>query len=321
MIVNKPIGSVKIGNLVSRLTVGKPVPKNVLDYWKETKQFEDLKKSGVIGEKKTDNKYKVGRDEDYWYKIKTQDHKVCWVFGKYFHHFKVNNRIDKFYIQFINKRLISINGLMIFEGININIVFNVTHEQQIGDRYITFKCCVSDENSTVFSVFLVIYEILDNDVVREVIDSTISSKYYLIDQYIIMCDRFAVEIYDSNKYYKESWLRKGYRCVDSIYKSDFKGKNPRRANRIEFDPKTQIVTVRLLKSDSAPMELIRFKFIKGKFVKIKYCMQLPTPTPQFVFFANLPQYVRDPYKRYIENKLREIYNFNGVPIVIYFRKK
>jgi GTPase len=60
---------------------------------------------------------------------------------------------------------------------------------------------------------------------------------------------------------------------------------------------------------------------KGKFVKIKYCMQLPTPTPQFVFFANLPQYIRDPYKRYIENKLREIYNFTGVPIVIYFRKK
>jgi len=60
---------------------------------------------------------------------------------------------------------------------------------------------------------------------------------------------------------------------------------------------------------------------KGKFVKIKYCMQLPTPTPQFVFFCNLPQYVRDPYKRFLENKLREIYDFNGVPIVIYFRQK
>ena len=60
---------------------------------------------------------------------------------------------------------------------------------------------------------------------------------------------------------------------------------------------------------------------KGKFVKIKYCMQLPTHTPQFVFFANLPQYIREPYKRFIENKLREIYDFSGVPIVIYFRKK
>ena len=61
--------------------------------------------------------------------------------------------------------------------------------------------------------------------------------------------------------------------------------------------------------------------LKGKYVKIKYCMQLPTPTPQFVFFANLPQYVKEPYKRFIENKLREQYNFSGVPIDIYFRQK
>ncbi|MCL4123411.1 UNVERIFIED_CONTAM: hypothetical protein GTU68_035729 [Idotea baltica] len=61
--------------------------------------------------------------------------------------------------------------------------------------------------------------------------------------------------------------------------------------------------------------------IKGKFVKIKYCMQLPTPTPQFAFFCNLPQYVRDAYKRFLENKLREIYDFSGVPITIYFRQK
>ena len=61
--------------------------------------------------------------------------------------------------------------------------------------------------------------------------------------------------------------------------------------------------------------------IKGKYVKIKYCMQLPTPTPQFVFFANLPQYVKEPYKRYLENKIRENWDFSGVPIDIYFREK
>jgi len=61
--------------------------------------------------------------------------------------------------------------------------------------------------------------------------------------------------------------------------------------------------------------------IKGKFVKIKYCMQLPTRTPKFVFFANLPQYIKNPYKRFIENKLREHYSFNGVPLVLYFRQK
>ena len=60
---------------------------------------------------------------------------------------------------------------------------------------------------------------------------------------------------------------------------------------------------------------------KGKFVKIKFCTQLPTPYPQFAFFCNLPQYVKDSYRRFLENKLRSIYDFNGIPIQIFFRKK
>ncbi|MCA0932538.1 ribosome biogenesis GTPase Der [Lutimonas saemankumensis] len=78
------------------------------------------------------------------------------------------------------------------------------------------------------------------------------------------------------------------------------------------------------KLNEAMLEIIQHNpppAYKGKYIKIKYCMQLPTPTPQFAFFANLPQYVKDPYKRFLENKLRELYNFTGVPVIIYMRKK
>jgi GTP-binding protein len=61
--------------------------------------------------------------------------------------------------------------------------------------------------------------------------------------------------------------------------------------------------------------------LKGKFVKIKFVTQLPTPQPQFAFFCNLPQYVRDSYKRYLENQLRKHFDFHGVPISVYMRKK
>lgn len=61
--------------------------------------------------------------------------------------------------------------------------------------------------------------------------------------------------------------------------------------------------------------------VKGKYVKIKYCVQLPTPSPQFVFFCNLPQYVKEAYKRFTENQLRKNFGFTGVPIEIYFRQK
>lgn len=60
---------------------------------------------------------------------------------------------------------------------------------------------------------------------------------------------------------------------------------------------------------------------KDKYVKIKYITQLPTHYPQFAFFCNLPQYVREPYKRFLENKLRENFDFTGVPVTIYMRKK
>ena len=61
--------------------------------------------------------------------------------------------------------------------------------------------------------------------------------------------------------------------------------------------------------------------LKGKYIKIKYCTQLPTVTQQFAFFCNLPQYVKEPYKRFIENQLRKNFDFTGVPIEVYFRQK
>lgn len=61
--------------------------------------------------------------------------------------------------------------------------------------------------------------------------------------------------------------------------------------------------------------------LKGKYIKIKYCVQLPTPSPQFVFFCNLPQYVKEPYRRFTENQLRKEFGFTGVPLEIYFRQK
>ena len=61
--------------------------------------------------------------------------------------------------------------------------------------------------------------------------------------------------------------------------------------------------------------------IKGKYIRIKFCTQLPTKTPAFAFFANLPQYIKEPYKRFLENKIREKFEFTGVPIQIFFRKK
>lgn len=85
--------------------------------------------------------------------------------------------------------------------------------------------------------------------------------------------------------------------------------------------KQKILTSKLNEFLQMALEIQQPPAYKGKFVKIKYVTQLPTATPSFAFFCNLPQYIRTPYKRYMENKLRENFDFSGVPLQIFFRAK
>ncbi|WP_047444721.1 ribosome biogenesis GTPase Der [Alistipes sp. ZOR0009] len=85
--------------------------------------------------------------------------------------------------------------------------------------------------------------------------------------------------------------------------------------------KRRIPTARLNEFFQPILEDYPAPAVKGKYIKIKFVTQLPTVTPSFAFFANLPQYVKDPYKRFLENKLRENFDFKGVPIQVYIRQK
>jgi len=93
------------------------------------------------------------------------------------------------------------------------------------------------------------------------------------------------------------------------------------ASNVYKNRKQRIPTSKLNEFLQATLDIQQPPTYKGKYIKIKYVTQLPTPTPAFVFFCNLPQYIREPYKRFIENRLREQFNFTGVPLQIYFRAK
>ena len=79
-------------------------------------------------------------------------------------------------------------------------------------------------------------------------------------------------------------------------------------------PKLNEVMLKVIEENHPPS-------VKGKFLRIKYITQLPTHAPAFAFYCNLPQYIREPYKRYLENQIRKHFNFTGVPIRIFMRKK
>lgn len=94
------------------------------------------------------------------------------------------------------------------------------------------------------------------------------------------------------------------------------------AKDVFLNRKRRVPTARLNEEMLPLIEAYPPPSMKGKYIKIKYCMQLPgTQIPSFVFYANLPQYVKEPYRRFLENKIRERWDFSGTPINIFIRQK
>ena len=94
------------------------------------------------------------------------------------------------------------------------------------------------------------------------------------------------------------------------------------AKEVYMNSKTKISTAKFNEEMLPLIEAYPPPSTKGKYIKIKYCMQLhDTRVPSFLFFANLPQYVKEPYKRFLENKIRDKWNFHGVPMNIFIRQK
>lgn len=94
------------------------------------------------------------------------------------------------------------------------------------------------------------------------------------------------------------------------------------AKEVFLNRTTRISTARLNEEMLPLIEAYPPPSVKGKYIKIKYCTQLPnTRVPSFVYFANLPQYVKEPYKRFLENKMREKWSLTGTPINVYIRQK
>ena len=94
------------------------------------------------------------------------------------------------------------------------------------------------------------------------------------------------------------------------------------AKAVYDNRKRRVPTARLNEEMLPLIEAYPPPSMKGKYIKIKYCMQLPaTQIPSFVFYANLPQYVKEPYRRFLENKIRERWDFCGTPINIFIRQK
>ncbi|MBR6445239.1 MAG: ribosome biogenesis GTPase Der [Prevotella sp.] len=93
------------------------------------------------------------------------------------------------------------------------------------------------------------------------------------------------------------------------------------AKQVYLNRTSKIGTTKLNETMLPLIEAFPPPSIKGKYIKIKYCSQVPAQIPTFIFYANLPQYVKEPYKRFLENKIRENWPLTGTPINVFVRQK
>jgi GTP-binding protein len=195
------------------------------------------------------------------------------------------------------------------------------------------------ENIEFYSVMRSIRSIEESDVCFLLIDATIGMEsqdvniFHLIERnkkgVVILVNKWDLVEKDhkSTKLYTEEIKEKIAPFVDVpiIFTSAITKQRVLKvletAMEVHKNRKQQITTSKLNEVMLPLIEAYPPPSLKGKYVKIKFVSQLPTQTPSFAFFCNLPQYVREPYKRYLENRMRENYNFNGVPIQIYMRQK
>jgi GTP-binding protein len=89
-----------------------------------------------------------------------------------------------------------------------------------------------------------------------------------------------------------------------------------------YESRNKRIQTSVLNEEMLPViEAYHPPVVRGNSVKIKFITQLPTAVPSFAFFTNYPDDIKAPYRNYLENKLREKFNFKGVPVRIFFRKK
>ncbi len=244
-----------------------------------------------------------------------------------------------------------INALL---GIERNIVTDVagTTRDSIDTKYNSFgfefllvdtagvrKKNKVSENIEFYSVMRSIRAIEHSDVCLLIIDAIVGFEsqdmniLHLIEKnrksVVIIVNKWDLIKKESNTYLEfETFIRKKtapFTDVEIVFTSVINKqrifKALEAANRAFQNRKRRISTsvfnetlLPVIQNNPPPMH-------KGKSVSIKYITQLPTKFPAFVFFCNLPQYLKDPYKRFVENKLREKFDFTGIPVQMYFRKK
>jgi len=232
--------------------------------------------------KKSELAFFLGRTEkkdngnrDCWNKIRTQYNRLGWVNCTSFKKFNKGDGIDNYYLFLIKDQIIDSGKMVIttYPYKNNTVVYNVTHEFLVKDKYIVFKYEAFDR-SEPYSKFpnMIIYEIKQDKKLKIAVNNLLPDwKISIINQFFIISTGFGVRSYDSTKYYIGRGARSiqnGYQRIDQVHlRSITKGHY--NDSYVEFDNNNRMAIAHIRDNKNEPMRIIKYKFQNGKFIKLE----------------------------------------------------
>ncbi|MBN2400762.1 MAG: SH3 domain-containing protein [Spirochaetes bacterium] len=239
-----------------------------------------MNKEFVIYYERSKEETKIGKDKDYWYKIKTTDNMQGWVFGKYFYYLDENIIPGKYYHDIIEHYILRTLVNIPKENDNTDnyptIVFDISFKSLDDKGYIIFNYQSFNKPAHIIMGAATLFYKIENGTPRMVIYThTINDNngYFFIDKYIFAISKLSIIIYDITKLGKSFSViitDKLYREIDNLHLGKWLKKDlVYNDSYIDFDEKTLIATMHLRDEKNKPMRVEKFKFRDGKFEHIK----------------------------------------------------
>ncbi len=219
---------------------------------------------------KTDKRLKVGEDEDFWYKVKTQENKYGWVFGKYIYYIDGSKYPERFFREILIYEIVK-NDKLSAHSTNYNITFKEEKEH----KYIIFSYDHID-NDPVAPILLgwTLFFQIENNTIKLATYGD-GDEYWFIGKYILTRHQWGIRVYDSSKFVKGPYYpAKQDMVYANVYKLHVRDKINEAAGEslgkstIEFDEKERIATLHIRDEKGAPLRIEKYKFKDGKFLKI-----------------------------------------------------
>ncbi len=225
----------------------------------------------VFYQNRTDRKFSIGEDEDYWFKVRTQENKYGWVFGKFIYYLDGSREPGKYYRRIIIDEIVN-GGKLSDDSTNYNISFeNLKHSKHIVFRYSHVD---HDPKIPILSGWILLFKVLDKKMQMVINTVGHDSIYSFVERYILIESSSGIRVYDTSKFIEGPYAYKKDMVYENVFYLNVRDKINESAGEslgksiIKFDRKENIAILDVKDEEGVLLRSERYKFEDGKFLKM-----------------------------------------------------